>query len=145
MKRKYFLALFLVLVLFLAGCDGVTTPISDETQIRNVVQNYCSAISDQDWDRAKSYCVYGSQVYFITCVLEEQVNFYINYGYSITITCSVTISNVEINGDYAEVSLSRGTLIITMDDYSQREDIKEGTIYLQKIDNSWKICDPPGY
>ncbi len=74
MKKKYFLALFLVLALFLAGCDGVTTPVSDETQIRKVVQNYCSAISDQDWDRAKSYCVYDSQVYFDTCVLEEQVN-----------------------------------------------------------------------
>ncbi|HOQ51702.1 MAG TPA: hypothetical protein PK233_07715 [Candidatus Atribacteria bacterium] len=42
MERRYFLALFL------AGCGGVTTPVSDETQIRNVVQSYCSAISDQD-------------------------------------------------------------------------------------------------
>ena len=145
MKRKYFLALFLLLALFLAGCGGVTTPVSDETQIRNVVQNYCSAISDQDWDRAKSYCVYGSQVYFDTCALEEQVNNLYQYAFTVTITYSVTISNVEINGDYAEVSLSGGTLIITMDDYSQRQDIPGGTFYLQKIDNSWKICDPPGY
>lgn len=123
----------------------MTTTVSDETQISNVVQSYCSAISNQDWDRAKSYCVYDSQIYFDTCALEEQVNNLSQHASTVTISYSITISNIEINADYAEVSLRRKTLIITMDDYSQRHDIPGGIIYLQKIDNSWKICDPPGY
>lgn len=64
MKRKHFLVvLFLILAIFLSGCGIIT----DEEKVRNVIDEYFLAINDQDWDKAKSYCiiVYMNQM-FIT-------------------------------------------------------------------------------
>ena len=43
MKRKYLLVgLFLILVMFLVGCGGVT-PATDEAKIKSVINEYCLA------------------------------------------------------------------------------------------------------
>ena len=39
------LLILALLVIFLAGCGGVTTPVSDETQIRNKIGQWSAAIS----------------------------------------------------------------------------------------------------
>ena len=97
MKRKGILLLsILIIAIFLTGCStgGVVTPATDEAKVKNAIQDYFLAINDQNWSKAKNYCVYGSDRYFATCVLEDAVNILYQYATTVTITCFVNISNV---------------------------------------------------
>ena len=53
----------------LSGC-GV---ISDEAQITSVFNRFSNALSNQNWDKARSYCVYGSGSYNNVTNLENVV------------------------------------------------------------------------
>jgi len=114
MKRKYFFViLFLVLAIFLSGCagGGIVTPATDEAKIKSVIHEYFLAINDQNWSKAKSYCVYGSDRYYATCVLEDAINALYQFYGSVTITIFVTISDVSVNGSYAS-AYGNGTMVI---------------------------------
>jgi len=99
MKRKtFFVVLFLILAIFLSGCGGVVTPA-----IKSVINEYCLAINDQDWSKAKSYCVYGSEEYYKVCYIEDMIDTYHLYCDLVTINFYIDIYNVYIYGDYSEV------------------------------------------
>ncbi len=140
MKRKYFLVvLFLILAMFLSGC-GIVTPDIDEAKIKSVIHEYFLAINDQNWSKAKSYCVYGSDRYYATCVLEDAIDaLYQSYG-NVSITIFITISNVSVSGSYAS-AYGTGTMVIIAGYYSESGSAS-ATYYLQKIGNSWKIYAP---
>ena len=143
MKRKGILLLsILILVIFLTGCStgGIVTPATDEAKVKNAIQDYFLAINEQNWSKAKNCCVYGSDRYYATCVLEDAVNTLHQYATIVTITCFVNISNVSVNGSYASAYLS-GSMIITADYYSESGSAS-GYYYLQKVGNSWKIYAP---
>ncbi len=75
MKNKILLvALVMVLVLVLVGCGGVVTPATDEAKIKSVINEYFLALNDQNWSKAKSYCVYGSDIYYAICQMEDLAN-----------------------------------------------------------------------
>jgi uncharacterized protein YceK len=138
MKRKYFFViLFLILAIFLSGCNGIVTPATDEAKIKSTIQNYALALNDQDWSKAKSYCVYGSDAYYKVCVKEDLVNALYMYCNIVTLTYYVDIINVNIDGNYAQVYVHT-TSLITACGYAEAYDIYEYG-YLQKIGNSWKI------
>ena len=143
MKRKGILLLsILILVIFLTGCStgGVVTPATGEAKVKGVLQDYFLAINDQNWSKAKNCCVYGSDRYYATCVLEDAVNTLYQYATTVTITCFVNISNVSVNGSYASAYLT-GSMVITADYYSESGSAS-GYYYLQKVGNSWKIYAP---
>jgi uncharacterized protein YceK len=80
-KRKYFLVvLFLTLAIFLSGCGGIVTPATDEAKIKSVIYDYFLAINDQNWSKAKNCCIYESDRYYATCVMEDAVNALAQYG-----------------------------------------------------------------
>jgi uncharacterized protein YceK len=141
MKRKsLFLIVFMILAVFLSGCNGVITPATDEAKVKSVIHEYFLAINDQNWSKAKSYCVYGSDRYYATCVLEDAINaLYQSYG-SVTITIFVTISDVSVSGSYA-TAYGNGTMVIIAGYYSESGSAS-ATYYLQKVGNSWKIYAP---
>ena len=141
MKRKsLFLIVFMILAVFLSGCNGVITPATDEAKVKSVIHEYFLAINDQNWSKAKSCCVYGSDRYYATCVLEDAINaLYQSYG-SVTITIFVTISDVSVSGSYA-TAYGNGTMVIIAGYYSESGSAS-ATYYLQKIGNSWKIYAP---
>jgi uncharacterized protein YceK len=141
MNRKHlFLVAFIILAVFLSGCNGVITPASDEAKIKSVIYEYFLALNDQNWSKAKSYCVYGSDRYYATCVLEDAINaLYQSYG-SVTITIFVTISDVSVSGSYA-TAYGNGTMVIIAGYYSESGSAS-ATYYLQKVGNSWKIYAP---
>lgn len=141
MKRKYlFLIVFMILAVFLSGCNGVITPATDEAKVKSVIHEYFLAINDQNWSKAKSCCVYGSDRYYATCVLEDAINaLYQSYG-SVTITIFVTISDVSVSGSYA-TAYGNGTMVIIAGYYSESGSAS-ATYYLQKVGNSWKIYAP---
>jgi len=138
MKRKYFLVgLFLMLAMLLVGCgSGIITPATDEEKVKSVIQEYFSAINDQDWSKAKSYCVYGSDVYEFTCVLEDGDAFY-GDNPVLTIIFSVDILDVSISGSYA-TAYTIVTTVTTTDEGSY-SDSGLWNIYLQEVDNNWEI------
>jgi hypothetical protein len=140
MRRKYSLTiLFLILAIFLTGCAGgvIVTPANDEAAIRSVINEYFLAINDQNWSKAKSYCINGSDEYYRVSVIEDGVNMVVQYYGKITIVCFPSISNVLVEGNYASAYIEV-TIVITAGYYSE-SDSTSGYFYLQKIGNSWKL------
>jgi len=103
----------------------------------SIVLPYFLALNDQNWSKAKSYCVYDSEAYYDTCDLEGKINTFIDQYTSATITFLVTISNVTITGSDAS-AYGSGTVVITTGSNSVSESAS-GNCYLQKVDNNWKI------
>jgi hypothetical protein len=132
MKRKYFLIiLFLILAISLSGCGIVT----DEEKVRDIIDEYFLAINDQDWDRAKSYCIYESNVYYETCLIEDFIDSL--YPSVVIINFQVDIFDIVITGNYANAHVD-GSLTIITDGLSITND-SSGHFYLQKVSNNWKL------
>ena len=141
MKRKYFLVvLFLILAMFLSGCGGsgiLTTPATDEAKVKSVVNEYYLALSNLNFSKAKSYCVYGSDRYYAVCQAEDLANTAYLYCNQVTVNAVVNIIDVSISGSYSQV-YSYVSYLITYCGYYEAD---EGYSYLnlQKIGNSWKL------
>lgn len=136
MKRKhFFVVLFLIMAIFLSGCGIIT----DEEKIRDVIDEYFLAINDQDWDKAKSCCIYESNVYHETCFLEDKINDLSQSSSFVIIICLVDILDITIIRNYASAYIDVSITLIT-DDFSVTND-SPGYFYLQKIYNEWKIFD----
>jgi hypothetical protein len=143
-KKLFCVVVFLVLVLVLSGC-GTGYPTApgtstDVAEIKSVVYEYFSAINNQNWSKAKNLCVYGSDRYYKTIMMQDAINALHQYAYTVTIFCSVTISNVNVTGNYATAKGS-GSIVICADYYCETES-GPGIYYLQKVGGSWKIYGP---
>lgn len=138
MKSKYFfVVLFLILAIFLSGCSGVVTPATEEAKVKSVIYEYFLAMNDQNWSKAKGYCVYGSDRYYAVCQFEDLVNTLYLYCNIITINASVDILDVSIYGNYSQAFCSVSVLITYCGYYES--DSTSGYYYLQKVGNSWKL------
>ena len=132
MKSRCFLVvLSLILVIFLSGCGVVT----DEEKVRDVIDEYFLALNDQDWDKAKSCCIYKSDVYYETCLLEVLIDSL--YPSVVTINFQVDIFDIVITGNYASAYID-GILTIIINDHPITDD-SSGYFYLQKVSNNWKL------
>ncbi|MBA7563639.1 hypothetical protein ES695_01410 [Candidatus Atribacteria bacterium 1244-E10-H5-B2] len=140
MKRKGFLVvLVLILAILLSGCGGVI-PGTDEAKIKSVIHEYFLAISNQNWSKAKSCCVYGSERYYATCQGESLINSLYLYCNIVTINTYADILSVSTYGNYSDVYLHLTALITACGYYES--DSSYGYYYLQKVGNSWKIYAP---
>ena len=138
MKRKYFfVVLFLILAIFLSGCNGIVTPVTDEAKIKSVIYEYFLALNDQNWSKAKSYCVYGSDQYYAVCQAEDLANTAYLFCNQVTINFVVNIIDVSINGSYSQVH-SYVSYLVTYCGYYE-EDEGDSYLELQKVGNSWKL------
>ena len=138
MKRKYFFViLFLILAIFLSGCNGTVTPATDESKIKSIIQEYYLALNDQNWSKAKNYCIYGSEKYYKTCQIEDMVNTGYQYCSIVTINTFVDIQNVSITGDYGQAYCDL-SILISYCGYFESDNLS-GILYLQKVGNSWKL------
>ena len=150
MKRKIILLVsILILVIFLTGCTaGVVTPATDEAKIKNLIQEFCLALSDKNWSKVKSYCVYGSEIYNRLVEFEETWNdgvilieecsggsFYID-----DINYIVDIGAININSEYAEAYVYLTSTLIFGNNIIE-EYYEEGWLLLQRINNNWKLYD----
>ena len=140
MKRKHFLVvLFLILVIFLSGCrrGEIVTPAIDEIRIRNVIQEYCLAITNQDWSEAKSYCIHNSDMYDNVCQIEDLADDAFLGNYNINFLLTVDIFDVNIDGNYSQVYCWIFFRTEYYGDYYS--DYGYDYLYLQKVGNSWKL------
>jgi len=68
----------LILALFLYGC-GTGYPTApgtstEEAKLKSVVNEYALALSNMNWNKARGYCVYGSEPYYAISQTEILVN-----------------------------------------------------------------------
>ena len=134
MKKLALLILVVVLLLGLTGC-GVITPATDEEKVESVVYEYFLAISDQDWDKAKSCCVSGSVMYDDTLQAQASIE-----EFGISLNMIVDITSTSVNGNYAEVYFDL-TVTMVLEGTESEFQIDNVTFYLQKVGNDWKIYD----
>lgn len=137
MKSKYLLVvLFLILAVFLSGCGIVT----DEEKVRDIIDEYFLAISEQEWGKAKNYCIYESNVYYETCDFEDYIDsLYLDFSF-VDISFDVDIFDITIIGDFASAYID-GSITIIKDDQFIFDDFSGYFYYLQKISNEWKLND----
>jgi len=126
--------LLLVVVTVFTGCGG--TLISDQAKIENVINDCSLAISNQEWDKAKGYSIYNSNFYNFVSDLEDIVT-NANLDYEYTLEWFFNIVEITIDGNYATVD-GNDILVETLDG-EVWEGGGEATLYLEKINNSWKL------
>ena len=137
MRKKQFLVAFLALLIIsifiLSGC----IPLSDEAQITYLINRYYSAINQQNWEKAKSYCIFNSTPYNDVINIENKVAQWDSSIADITLDYSFYISDIIITGKFATVD---GFLSFEINiNGSITEDSGEKTINVEKIDNNWKL------
>jgi len=141
MKRKYFFVviLFLILAIFLVGCSGggIVTVATEEAKVKSVIQDWSLAINAQNWNKALSYCVYGSDRYYYVCQLRDAINSLSQYCNVVTINILITNIQVSIYGNYANVNCYVNAVISACGYIESGSDY--GNLTLQKVGNSWKL------
>jgi len=136
-KKKHFsyniIILLIVLILILSGC----IPLSDEAEITYLINRYYYALSKQNWDKARSYCVYNSDAYDDVTDIENNVAQWSSAVVDVTLDYSFYIEDIVITGKYATVNgILRYSITVNG---SIKEDSGEKTINVEKIDNNWKL------
>lgn len=132
-----FIVLLVVIVAF-SGCGGT---ISEEIKITDVIYGFCQAMSDQDWDTARGYCVYDSIAYHEVYDTEEEWNLSVEGLEGADVNYVVeNIDTVTITGEYAEVYVYINGSIIYNGEIVQTVS-SEASFLLQKISNEWKLYE----
>lgn len=140
MKNKYYIiVLFLVLAIFLSGCSsgGIVGPATEEAKIKSVIYEYLLALNDQNWNKAKGYCVYQGDRYYAVEQMEDMFDTLYLYCNIVTINAYTDIQNVSIYGNAGQAYAYTGWVITGCGYYEGDEGYT--TYYLQKIGNSWKL------
>lgn len=141
MNKKYILvSLFLITVLFVSGCAGGSVPtlVNEESIIRSVVYEYALAISDQNWTKVKSYCLYGSEAYYQACMVEDMYTALRKNCPDLTVVYTTIITNVYIYGNFSEVHSVNNTTVSGCGAFESTGYIPL-VCYLQKVGSTWKI------
>jgi len=141
MRKVYFLViLFLILAIFLNGCGVVTPPIPGEDQeerVKGTVNGYWSALSNRQYELAKSYCVLNGDAYNLAKEYQD-----IPYIGSSTLTFKVYFNYIEINGNNAKANINltlTATVCFTDICATESETLYNYSMYLKKISGTWKL------
>lgn len=139
MKKKILLSAFVIfLILALTGCVGVVPPpLHNAEEILRAVDNYLLALSNREFELAKTYCVPNGNAY-------QAVEGYQNAPYlaSSTLTFTAYLNYVETNGNNSEVNINLTlTATVCFDNIcsSESETLNNYSIYLIKINDIWKL------
>ena len=128
-----------VLIAVFAGCTG-TALSPDEIKITDAIYGFFQAISDQDWDSARSYCVYESTAYNDVNDIEEL--WYPNSEETEEIDIEFIVENIDtiiITGEYAETLVYVNARILHNGEIVEDSPGETLFVYLQKISDSWKL------
>ena len=146
MKRKYFLVILFLLVvtMFLVGCSGggiPTTPgisITDEAKVKSVLQDYWLALSNRQYELAKTYCILNGKFYLLTEEYQDMP-----YFEGETLTWNPYFNYIEINGNNAKVNINLTlTVIVCFEDIcsdATSETLNNLSMDLTKISGYWKL------
>ena len=133
--------LLITTIVIFSGCGG-TAPSNNETKITDVIHGFFQALSDQEWDAAKSYCVYGSTAYNDVNDIKEQ--WYLNFGEIEGVDIDYIVENIDTIisiGIYAEVYVYVNGILLYNGEIVEENPGETLILYLQKIDNDWKLYE----
>jgi len=128
--------LLLVVVTVFTGCGG--TPMSDQVKIESVINDCSLAINNWEWDKARSFCVYNSNFYNFVSGMEDIVT-NANLDHEYTLEWFFNIVEITIDGNYAAVNGYEIFVEILNGEVWESDAEEETLIYLEKINNSWKL------
>ena len=138
LKLVIFLLLSVLIVVF-AGCTG-TALSPDEIKISNAIYGFFQAISAQDWDSARSYCVYESAAYNDVNDIEELWFSNPEEADGMDIEFIVEdIGAIIITGEYAESRVTVNARMLYNGEIVGDSSGEILFVYLQKITDSWKL------
>lgn len=126
-------ALLLVVVTVFTGCGGT---VSEETKIENVIQQCFLAMSNQEWEKARSFTIYNSNFYNFVLDMASIVD-NVNLEHEYTLEFLFSIVEITIDANYATVNGSISFVENLDGEVGETEG--EETLYLEKINNSWKL------
>lgn len=126
-------ALLLVVVTVFTGCGGT---VSEETKIENVIQQCFLAMSNQEWEKARSFTIYNSNFYNFVLDMANIVD-NVNLEHEYTLEFLFSIVEITIDANYATVNGSISFVENLDGEVGETEG--EETLYLEKINNSWKL------
>lgn len=129
--------LFLILAIFLSGCGGIVTPDTSEAQIEGTVNDYWLALSNRQYELAKSYCILNGEFYYLAEQYQDMP-----YIGSSTIRFIPYFNWIEVTGNNAKANINL-TIIATVcfaDVCSTgSETLYNYPIYLARISGDWKL------
>lgn len=103
--------------------------------ITSVINNFVAAGDNQDWEQAKKYCLPGSQIYLLLDKAEDISN--LTPGTKIT--TQLVINNINVN-DFTATVYYNSRVTGTSEKIFQEDDT-EGTLFLKKVDNKWRLSE----
>jgi len=142
MKRKYTLLILLILAIFLTGCTGGAVITSaDGVKVENTIKEYYLALNDQNWSKAKSYCIYGSELYNEVIELENIVD--ASPSCNAVLAIYPTILDYGFNDDGLFTCVNCYINDFSTVCGSNINNVQSYNIYLhlQKIGNGWKLYE----
>ena len=117
-------------------------------EILEVLDNFNNAIVNQNWAKAKSYCVVGSEEYEAVDELEDLYDELSTLCNDINMSCSGGgVSEVIISGKFAVVSGYNTCTVSCIPPGGEEISViasGEGSSYLEKVGDSWKIYKESG-
>lgn len=115
----------------------------EEAEILEVLDNFGNAIASQNWAKAKSYCVVGSEEYELVNELEDLIDELSTLCNDINMNFSGGgVAEVIISGKFATVSGYYTCTVSCIPPGGEEISVTvsgDGTTYLEKIGDSWKI------
>lgn len=109
---------------------------NDEEEIKNVINDFFQALSDQKFDEARSYCIYGSAVYNGVATEEDYWYFDESNG-MIDTNYYVNIVTIIVDEDYAEVNIKVNKVYVSP--CGEAPNYLEICISLKKSNSDWKL------
>jgi len=102
--------------------------------ITSVIQEIVDAFDNQDWEKMKRYCLPGSQAYLEADKAQDTLK--LTPGTKIT--TQLVINRINVN-DFTAMVYCNTTTIMTLEGKLIHEGNSDGTIFLEKVDNKWKM------
>lgn len=111
--------------------------VDDETKIINTIHKFFQALSDQDWNEARSYCVYGSSAYDV--VIEFEGDWPPDDEDILDINWNASNIETVIDGEIAEAEFNLNVLFVTTG--GDVECSGKAWLYSEKSGTTWKLYD----
>jgi len=131
--------------MFLVGCSGIglpdtEAPITDEEKIENIINDFFQALNEQDWDKAKNYCVVDSIWYDFVSDFERGVNENIDDTYILEFSYSISSFYFVTGCTCPPLGIVFGEFFISLTINGELQEFSElEIITLQKINNNWQL------
>jgi len=109
----------------------------EEIAITSMIQEIVAASDNQDWEQMKKYFLPGSQAYL---GLEEAQNNTSKPTPGTKTTSQLVINEINVN-NFTAVAYCNISTIETFNGKNIRKDDAEATMFLEKVDNKWKLSE----